>query len=283
MVRRKNLLIAVTLVLMLFLVPKGTRAVATGAGAAGTTQPPALSILCSGAVAGDGQSSAGQNKDEIIRKVVAALGGEQSLAAVKTVRITGRIAFGSAPAEPLIVEMKRPGKIREELTIQGKVLTRGYDGSTGWQLNPFENDPGPTSLSADETRGISEEAEIDDPLVNYHARGNTVDLMGTEKVDGRDAYKFKVTLKNGDVHYYYYDSTSYLKVKWQAAKQMDGKEIIFESFFSDHRKVGSLMYPFLIKSVTQGEEGGQMITTEKVDLNPTIDDSRFTMPPKASK
>ena len=102
--------------------------------------------------------------------------------------------------------------------------------------------------------------------------------MGKEAVNGADAYKLKVTLKNGDVHYFYYDAKTYLKVKWEATRQDEGKNLVLESYFSDYRDVGGLKYPFVIKSDTQGDQGGQEITTQKIEINFALDDKKFELP-----
>ena len=43
---------------------------------------------------------------------------------------------------------------------------------------------------------------MDGPLIDYKAKGHTVELLGKDKVEGTDCYKLKVTLKNGDVRTY---------------------------------------------------------------------------------
>ena len=49
--------------------------------------------------------------------------------------------------------------------------------------------------------------------MDYKAKGHTVELVGKEKVEGTDAYKLKVTLKNGDVRYIYLDAETYLEIR----------------------------------------------------------------------
>jgi len=224
------------------------------------------------------QSAAGPSQAEIIDRIASAAGGLDALRSVRTERITARISFGPNNEGPLLVEVKRPGKIREEIGIQGKTIIRGYDGQTAWQVNPFSGKADAETLGPEDTRHIAEEAEIEGPLVDHKQKGNIVELMGKEKIDGRDAYKFKVALKSGDLHYYYFDCDSYLKVKWEAPRVINGGDVMIESFFGDYRKVNGLMVPFLIKSGARGSSEGQRIVTEKVEINPGLDDSRFRKP-----
>ena len=54
-------------------------------------------------------------------------------------------------------------------------------------------------MGEDDVRGLTEEADIDGPLVDSQAKGNKIEYLGHDQVDGDDAYKLKVTLKNGDI------------------------------------------------------------------------------------
>ena len=68
-------------------------------------------------------------------------------------------------------------------------------------------------MSADDKKDIEENADIDGPLVDYKSKGNKVELLGKDKLEGTDAYKLKATLKNGDVMTIYLDADSFLEIK----------------------------------------------------------------------
>ena len=84
----------------------------------------------------------------------------------------------------------------------------GLDASTRWRA---ETDP--EALPQTRCKDMEEQADMDGPLVDYKAKGHTVELLGKEKVEGSDAYKLKVTLKNGDVRTIYLDADRFLEVK----------------------------------------------------------------------
>ena len=84
-----------------------------------------------------------------------------------------------------------------------------YDGKQGWTIQPFSGRKDPQLMGEDDLRDLQLEADIDGPLVDYQAKGNTVEYMGHDTVDGDDALRLKVTLKNGDVLYYDLDPDSY--------------------------------------------------------------------------
>jgi len=221
-----------------------------------------------------------QTADEIIAKSVVARGGMDKLKAVQSQRLTGHISFGSAVEGVLTVEMKRPGKVREELSVNGESLVRTSDGKSGWVVNPFSGKNEPEPLGPDEMGNMAQKADIDRPIVDYKTKGNQVELAGKEKVDGKDAYKLKVTLKDGQVRLDYLDCDSYLEVKWEGRLTVEGKGIDAVSFFRDYKPVEGVMYPFLIESDTTDLK--QTITFDKIEINPVLDDTRFGKPPAAA-
>jgi len=223
-----------------------------------------------------------QTVDEIIAKSISARGGSEKIKAVQSQRLTGSISFGPDAEGVLIAEMKRPGKMREQFTMGGKTMIRTTDGVSGWVVNPFAGKDVPQPLSADEMRTMSQKADFDRPLIDYKAKGNHIELLGKEKVDATDAYKLKVTLKDGQVRYDYIDSITYQEIKWEGKIVADGREIEATSYFRDYRNVEGVMYPFLIESETSGSATKQKIIFQKVEINPPIDDSRFGEPESPS-
>lgn len=55
-------------------------------------------------------------------------------------------------------------------------------------------------------RTTSTEADLDGQLVDYKAKGSTVELAGMETVEDRNTYKLKLTLKNGRSLYVWIDA-----------------------------------------------------------------------------
>jgi len=218
-----------------------------------------------------------QTVDELIGKNIQARGGLEKLKAVNTAKMTGKMSMGPVAA-PFTLQMKRPKNMRVEFTVQGMTGVQAYDGKTAWMLMPFMGKPDPEVVPADETKEADEQADFDGPLVDYKAKGNAVDLIGKDKVEGSDAYKLKVTLKSGDVRYIYLDADSHLEVKTEGKRNVRGAEQEFESSVGDYKEVNGLMIPFSITSAAKDQPGKQTITIEKVELNVPMEDTLFKLP-----
>lgn len=222
--------------------------------------------------------AAAQTVDEIVAKTMEARGGEAKLRAVKSVRLTGRIEVGPGMEAPMTMEMKRPEMLRMEFTVQGMTGIQAYDGKGGWQVMPFMGKKDPEPMAADDLKNIQDEADFDGALMDYKSKGNKVEYLGKEKVEGADAYKLKVTKKSGIEETMFIDVDSGLEVKSVTKTTIRGSETEITTTLSDYRSVEGLLFPFAIESGSANSPQKQRITIEKIELNPDLDPSKFTMP-----
>jgi outer membrane lipoprotein-sorting protein len=221
-----------------------------------------------------------QTADEIVAKVLAARGGLEKAKAVQTERITGTIYFNPELYGPFLAEFKRPGKMHNEVTIQNKTVVRSFNGKdAGWVTNPFTGKDAAEPMSAEEVKDALNEADFDGPLVDAKAKGNVIELSGTEKVEGRDAYILKVTHKDGQVSSYSFDTKTFLLAKWSGADTVNGETVTRETLFHDYRDVGGLKFAFELVSNTPGADVTQRIVVDKIELDPQIDEGHFGKPP----
>jgi outer membrane lipoprotein-sorting protein len=222
-----------------------------------------------------------QTADEIIAKNAEARGGLAKIKAVKSVKMSGKMTVGPGLEAPIVVTLKRPDQMRMEFTFQGLTAVRAYDGKSGWAIVPFTGKKDPEALSADDLKEMDEQADMDGPLVDYKSKSHKVELLGKEKIEGTDAYKLKLTRKNGDIDIIYLDADSLLEIKEEGKRTVRGSEREFESSIGDYREVEGLMFPFAIESGQKGSPEKQKITVEKMELNTPVDDASFKMPAAA--
>lgn len=222
--------------------------------------------------------ASGQTVDEIIAKHVEASGGIDKIRAVKTARMSGKMTVGPGIEAPIVLELKRPNAMRMDFTLQGMTGTQAFDGTKGWMLMPFQGSTTAQEMPPDEAKMAAEQADMDGPLVDYKQKGHTVELLGKEQVDGADAYKLKVTMKNGVVRTMYLDAEHFLPIKEESKRTIRGSEVEAETIFGDYKKVDGMMFAHSIESGQKGNPQKQKIVVEKIELNVAIDDARFKMP-----
>src|SRR6266508_523294 len=213
-----------------------------------------------------------QTAEEIIAKYVKTIGGAEKIEAIKTLRRTGKFTGGGGFEAVVVQEKKRPEMARLEFSIQGMTGVTAYDGKNGAE-----------ALGEDELKQIQLEADFDGPLVNYQQKGNKVEFAGSEPVEGTDAFKLKVTLKNGDVRYYFMDTDYYVPIKIEYKMMIRGAEREFETSLGDYKEVAGVYLPYSIESGLKGSPNKSQVTFEKIEANVALDDSRFKQPTVAAK
>lgn len=249
---------------------------------------------------------------QIVDKNVAARGGLQAWRAVQTLSLEGKMAAGgnqravlhvpmphsdeaslpTRPKEetqlPFLMELKRPRKIRLELQFKGQTAVQVFDGTNGWKLRPYLNRQEVEPYSEEELKIASRREDLDGPLVDYAAKGSRVELDGTDKVEGRDTYKIKVTEKNGHSFDVWVDAQTFLEAKIQGQpRRLDGTDHPVEVYYRDYRTVDGLQIPFLLETrvlpVSKNALGlrdtpvpPEKIVIDKVVVNPKIEEKLFS-------
>jgi outer membrane lipoprotein-sorting protein len=260
-----------------------------------------LALAVSFALGADVSSSAAKlTAEQVIEKNIAARGGLQAWRAVQTLSMSGKVDAGGnesptrraqgvrtagvqlpkRPAEqaqlPFRLELKRTRKSRLELDFRGQTAIQVYDGTNGWKLRPFLNRHEVEPFTADETKAAAMQSDLDGPLMDYAVKGAKVELEGTEKVEGNDTYRLKLTFKNGQVRRVWVDAKTFLETKIEGTpRRLDGKYHPVEVYYRDYRTVSGLMMPYVMETKVEGVKQTEKMEIEKVAVNPPVEDSRF--------
>ena len=230
-----------------------------------------LGIVCCAAF------SFGQTAEELVAKNTEAKGGMEKIKAIKSFKAVGRLEQGNFRAN-IDWEAKRPEMFRQNVTIQGMTEIEAYDGTNGWSISPFEGKKDASLVGEDELRGLVEDADFDGPLIDAQQKGNKIEYLGKDTVDGDDAYRLKVTLKNGDIIYYYLDPATFLEFRTEKQQFIRGnvRETVTE--LGSYKPVNGVLYAFSLESGSKRSTNRTKINLDKVEANVALDDTLFKMP-----
>jgi outer membrane lipoprotein-sorting protein len=258
---------------------------------------------------------------QVVEKNVAARGGLEAWRAIKTMTLSGKLGAGGnqratlqVPNEqgatvgrktsrtvmstrsaeevelPFRMELKRPRKMRFELQFNGQTALQVYDGANGWKFRPFLNRKSVEPYTEEELKLSSMQAELDGPLVDYAAKGTQIELAGTEKVEDRDNYKVKLTLKGGQTVHVWIDAVTFLETKIEGQpRRLDGVEHPVHVYFRDYRRVNGVQIPYVLETVVlrvsktalgvkDPPVPPERIVIDRVVINPDLDESLFIKP-----
>jgi hypothetical protein len=217
--------------------------------------------------------------DQLVAKNIEAKGGAAALRDLQTLRRTGRLLVQEGQIQLAYIQInKRPDEVRTEASLQGMTQIEAYDGKEGWRVSPFFGRRDPERMSADDVKALVEDAEMDGPLIDWQAKGNAVEYLGTEDVDGTPAHKLKVTRKNGDVSLVYLDPDHFLEIRVLTQRTRHGAYEEVETDLGDYEKAGGVFVPTSIEFGRKGAPDKQRIIIDKVEANVPVDETMFHFP-----
>jgi hypothetical protein len=220
-----------------------------------------------------------QTAEELVQKNIEAKGGIDKIKAIKTVRLTGKLDAGGGFTGMVGQENKRPNLVRETFTLQGMTQVQAYDGSAGWQIQPFGGRKDPQLMGEDDLRDLIIDADFDGPLVDYKEKGNRIEYLGHDVVDGDDALRLKVTLKNGDTIYYYLDPDTFLEIRTERREFIRGAVRESVADLGSYKPVAGVMFSFSVNGGPKDDPTSwQSVTFEKIEANVDLPDTDFAVP-----
>jgi hypothetical protein len=212
-----------------------------------------------------------QTADELVAKNLAAKGGIEKIKLITSLRMTGKQDTPDQFTADVSEERKAPEMLRQVFTVQRMSQVQAYDGNTGWQILPFRGRKDPELMGEDALREFLEEADFYGPLVDYQQKGNRIEYLGHATVDGDDAYRLKVTLKNGDFIYYYLDPDTYLEIRTERSVFIRGSVRETVENLGAYKQVAGVYFPFSLEQGPKNAPG--------LEANVPIPESEFKMPP----
>jgi hypothetical protein len=180
---------------------------------------------------------------------------------------------------PFQMDMQRPNLTRLEVPFRGETAVQVYDGVNGWKLRPFLGRHEVEPFTDSERKIAAGQQQLDGPLINHKAKGTRVEVEGGEMLEGRGAYRLKLTLKGGAVRHLWVDAKTFLDVKIDSEPRLwDGKLHNVVTWLRDYRPVDGLQIAHRLETRIEGTPVSDSIYIDKVALNPVADDARFAKP-----
>ena len=216
--------------------------------------------------------------DDLLAKNTAARGGADKLKAISTRKVAGTVAVQGMEM-PMVVLAKRPNLMLQEMQVQGRRVVTAFDGEQAWAINPMLGDA-PQKLEGVQADLIRDQAQFDGPLAYARQRGDKMEVVGKEQVDGADAWKLAIT-RGDKVTHVFLDENTGLERKISATITNGGTQLLIESIISDYQPTDGLMVPRKIQTLVGGQAQAA-VTIETVEFNVPIEDEKFKMPASAT-
>jgi outer membrane lipoprotein-sorting protein len=216
-----------------------------------------------------------QTLDEVLNSHFKAV-GQENLVAVNSFIIKAKLSQAGMEM-PMERKIKKPNKFRMEIEMQGQKMIQAFDGVEGWMVTPWLS-PEPQELAGDQLKQAIAQADIEGELYNYEKKGSTAEFIGKVNLDGKVAYRIKLTDNEGNIKNYFIDADTYLIKKVKAKVEAMGQTVDVETRMLDYREVDGITMAMKMESDTP--MGTITILMEEVKFNEDLDDAIFKKPAK---
>jgi hypothetical protein len=215
-----------------------------------------LFLLCAAAALGS------DNTDELLARHLLALGGHDTVTAVRSLRVKGTIGVGSELVA-FTVTKKRPNFIRYDVTAHGLLSVQAFDGARFWERSAV-----PATLTG--ASDIALFADFDGPLVDSTAKGYSVSL-GDSPPDGGIVLNI---LRGQDI----VDRVELDRDSFLVRRHTHGDT---DTVISEYRKIDGLNFPVAMTRTHGGVV--QQIRVKDVLINPDVADTFFKEPTNVAR
>jgi hypothetical protein len=171
-----------------------------------------LSFVCMGLGGFTALSVYAQTADDIIAKHVGAMGGKDKLLTVHSLYIEGT-AVTSTGTEVNTKTWRVQGKLyRQEIDFGMGTIVIIVTPTQGWASNPRTGGEF-KALPDEQLKALQTQMDPADPLVDYAAKGNKVELAGKDTVDNNECIRIKLTYATGQYAVFSIDEKTFFIVR----------------------------------------------------------------------
>lgn len=222
-------------------------------------------------------TSQSQSVDEVIQKYADNMGGIDRFKAIKSVKMTGNITVQGMEL-PITVQVLNGKAVRTDVDVMGATVISSYKDGMGWKQNEFAGAPEPTDMNDKELSDTKSQTHLTNTLMDYKTNGANVELLGKETVNDKEAFKIKLTPKEGgNPTTYFIAAADYTLIKTVAKTEIMGSEVEMETYYSEPKLINGLKFYMARTQKADGQEF-QNIVFNNIELDVTIDEKIFNKP-----
>ena len=174
-------------------------------------------------------------------------------------------------AEVAITQTVLHGKgSRQDISIMGMNGFAIITPTSGWNFMPINGQQTPEPMTAEDIAKTQSSLDAQGVVIDYAAKGHTLEYLGKDDVDGTECFKVKINVKGEDPQTMFFDTKSYLLIRQVVKQSRNGQEAEVTTNFSNYEKLPEGI--LVAKSVTL--PFGEMNIT-KITINGPVDESIF--------
>lgn len=214
-----------------------------------------------------------QDLESLINQHVQAKGGIEAIRSMQTVRMIGRCRLYELDWTNMPVELSisREGRIRIDNYWFESFIVQYCDHSRAIWKDPntdrFEKMP------PYQEEKVREMADLEGCFLFPEKKGYTLELSGSETVDGKTCWKIQLSHARFEREVYL-DAETCLIFKEIDVRLVQGVRIRSEKYYRDYRFSGACLFPYEIETRINGHSNAHYLFCD-IQVNPDFFDSLF--------
>ena len=215
------------------------------------------------------QFAQAQTVDDVINKYIEALGGKEKLAILKSVKYSGNINIQGTDVNIVQTKLNMKG-MRLDISVAGTENYQIVTPEKGIVFMPVQGMTEPSPMPEDQLKSGQNQLDVQGVLLNYKEKGTAVELLGTEKLNGEDNHKLKITFKNGLVTTYFIGAKNYYINKTVSKRKVNGEETDMETTYTNYKQNADGFWFAYNNTSVQGD-----MIYDKIETNIPVDENIF--------
>lgn len=216
-----------------------------------------------------------QTVSEVLDKHFKAI-GQEKLADIQSFYIKAKVSQMGMEL-PMEMKIKKPEMFIMTVEMQGQKMIQAFDGQKGWMIAPWVS-PDPQELAGEQLNQAKSQVDMNGELFDFEKKGSTAELGGKVNVDGKDAFRIKLTTKDGNTKDYFIDANTYLISKVKTKVSAQGQTVDVEQIMGDYKTIDGITMAMKVES--KSPMGSAIILMEEIKFNEKFDDAIFKQPAK---
>ncbi len=210
----------------------------------------------------------------IIDRYVQAIGGREAVLRHNSIRSVGSFEMPAAGVKGnLTVVQVAPNRMamRMELPGMGQMVT-GFDGTTGWSVNPMQ---GPRVLEGKELDQLREDSGPA-AMLRPADRIRSAETIELTTMNGQPCYKVKITTISGRESFDCYGTQTGLLVGMTQTQESPMGAVQVTTLFDEYKEFSGLKAATKVRLQMMGQE--QVLTIDRVEFNHPEDAKAIEVP-----
>lgn len=212
--------------------------------------------------------------EQILERYVEALGGRAANEKLNSREVRGTFEIAATPLKGTVEGYyKAPNRLAIFTRVPGLGdIFEGYDGNVSWSFDPTNGLRERSGMELAQSR-FDAEFYKEMKLKELYSK---MELKGTEKISGREAYRIIATPLKGSPEKLYFDTQAGLLLRSDKVLEGPQGRTAFEVYFEDYREIDGIKFPYVQRWTTS--DYSATIKYDSVKHNGSIDDAKFSKP-----